>query len=349
MLIRVSSYTLFKGRVRKTSYHHESEIVKYVFESEGGGLSILVVGSVALDTVETPFAKVEEVLGGAASFFSVAASLYNEVNLVAVVGSDFPQEYLDFWRSRTINLDGLQIHEGRTFRWTARYHMDMNARDTLDTQLGVYAGFHPTLPASYLESELLFLANIQPELQMEVLQAAPRARLTVLDTMELWITTARPQLTEVMKRVDVLLMSEEEVRQYTGKSSIFKGVRELFALGLKHVIVKQGSYGALLFGADGTYFSAPTYPLEEVIDPTGAGDSFAGGFLGYLSTVAPQSDGSYTPDDLKRAVVHGNLIGSFACEDFSTSRLQQLSRDEVAIRYHSLVRHSHFEPDWYVR
>lgn len=309
-------------------------------------MSILVVGSVALDTVETPFARVEEVLGGAASFFSTAASLYNEVNLVAVVGSDFPQEYLDLWRSRPINLDGLQVFEGRTFRWTARYHLDMNARDTLDTQLGVYAGFHPVLPASYLASELLFLANIQPELQMEVLEAAPRSRLTVLDTMELWITTARPQLTEVMKRVDVLLMSEEEVRQYTGQASILKGVRNLFALGLKYVIVKQGSYGALLFGVDGTYFSAPTYPLEEVVDPTGAGDSFAGGFLGYLSTVSPQDDGRYSQDDLKRAVVHGNLIGSFACEDFSVTRLSNLSVDEISARYRSLVRCTHFEPDW---
>src|SRR5260370_20175308 len=250
-----------------------------------GGVSILVVGSVALDTVETPFAKAEEILGGAASFFSTAASLYNQVNLVAVVGSDFPQEHLDFLRSRNINLDGLQIHEGSTFRWVGRYHMDMNSRDTLDTQLGVFADFHPVIPAEYLTSDLLFLANIQPELQLEVLQAAPSAHLTVLDTMELWIMTAREQLTEVIKRVDVLLMSEEEVLQYTGCASIFKGVRELFALGLKYVIVKQGSYGALLFGVDGTYFSAPTYPLEEVADPTGAGDSFAGGLLGYLSTV----------------------------------------------------------------
>src|SRR6185312_14794485 len=214
-----------------------------LLKAEVEGLSILVVGSVALDTVETPFNRVEEVLGGAASFFSTAASLYSQVNLVAVVGSDFPQEYLDLWRSRTINLDGLQILDGPTFRWVARYHMDMNSRDTLDTQLGVYAGFHPILPAEYLDSELLFLANIQPELQLEVLQAAPRARLTVLDTMELWIMTAREQLTEVMKRVDVLLLSEEEVRQYTNQASLVTGVRQLFQLGLQYVIVKQGSYG----------------------------------------------------------------------------------------------------------
>jgi sugar/nucleoside kinase (ribokinase family) len=309
-------------------------------------LSILVVGSVALDTVETPFAKVEEVLGGAASFFSTAASLYNQVNLVAVVGSDFPEEYLDFWRSRPISLAGLQIQEGKTFRWVGRYHMNMNERDTLDTQLGVYAGFHPVIPAEYLDSELLFLANIQPELQLEVLQAAPHARLTVLDTMELWIMTAREQLTEVIRQVDILLMSEEEVRQYTNCASILAGVRALFALGLKYVIVKQGSYGALLFGADGTYFSAPTYPLEEVADPTGAGDAFAGGFLGHLSTVEPQADGRYAADDLKRAVVHGNLIGSFACEDFSIARLRTLTIDEIDARYRRLVAYSHFDPDW---
>ena len=309
-------------------------------------MSILVVGSVALDTVETPFNKVEEVVGGAASFFATAASLYDQVNLVAVVGSDFPQEYLDFWRERSINLAGLQIQDGPTFRWIARYHMDMNARDTLDTQLGVYADFHPILPTEYLNSELLFLANIQPELQLEVLRAAPQARLTVLDTMELWIMTTREQLTEVIKCVNVLLMSEEEVRQYTECSSILAGVRELFKLGLSYIIVKQGSYGALLFGADGTYFSAPTYPLEEVVDPTGAGDAFAGGFLGYLSTVEPQANGQYSSDDLKRAVVHGNLIGSFACEDFSIKRLRSLTMDEVNERYQRLVTYSHFDPHW---
>src|ERR1700730_1817222 len=266
-------------------------------------VTILVVGSVALDTVETPFARVEEALGGAASYFTTAASLYNQVNLVAVIGSDFPPEHLDFLRSRTINLSGLQIQEGKTFRWVARYHMDMNARDTLDTQLGVYAGFHASIPHEYHSTPLLFLANIQPELQMEVLEQMPRARLVVLDTMELWIMTARPQLTDVIKRVDMLLMSEEEIRQYTHQSSIISGVRQLFAMGLKYVVVKQGSYGAMLFGAHGTYFSAPSYPLEEVIDPTGAGDAFAGGLLGYLATVQPGSDGRYAVDDLKRAVV----------------------------------------------
>jgi sugar/nucleoside kinase (ribokinase family) len=311
-------------------------------------LPILVVGSVALDIVETPFARKENILGGAASFFSTAASLYDQVNLVAIVGSDFPREHLDFWRSRRIDLAGLQIQEGKTFHWSGRYRMDMNTRDTLDTQLGVYADFHPVVPSTYLDSQLVFLANIQPELQLEVLDQVPFARLIVLDTMELWITIARDRLTEVIKRSDVLLMSEEEVRQYTGLPSIHAGVRQLFALGLKYVIVKLGSYGALLFGVDGTYFSAPSYPLEEVIDPTGAGDAFAGGFLGYLSTVKSLPDGTYDKDDLKRAVVHGNITGSFACSDFSIGGLRNLAMDDITTRYKELVICSHFDPDWQI-
>jgi len=307
---------------------------------------ILVVGSVALDGVETPFARVESVLGGAASYFSTAASLYDQVNLVAVVGSDFPQEYLDFLRNRPINLSGLQVEEGKTFYWSGRYHMDMNSRDTLDTQLGVYADFHPVIPDEYKHSPLVFLANIQPELQTEVLNQMPHARLTVLDTMELWINTAKAQLTEVIKRVDILLLSEEEVRQYTEQASILKGVRHLLSMGLQYVVVKLGSYGALLFGADGTYFTAPSYPLEEVVDPTGAGDGFAGGLLGYLSTVETDAQGHYAVDDIKRAVVHGNIIGSFVCADFSIDRLRTLTMDDIAKRYKELVVYSHFDPTW---
>ncbi len=309
-------------------------------------MPILVVGSVALDTVETPFKYVETVLGGAASYFCTTASIYDQVNLVGIVGSDFPQEHLDFWRKRGVNLDGLQIHEGKTFHWHGRYHLDMNARDTLDTQLGVFGDFHPVVPTHYQQSKLIFLANIQPELQQEVLRQTSGAHLSVLDTMELWITTARPQLTEVIKQVDVLLMSEEEVRQYTEQPSILAGVRHFFELGVKYMVVKLGSYGALLFGADGLYFSAPAYPLEEVIDPTGAGDSFAGGFLGYLSTVQPDQQGRYAHDDLKRAVVHGNIVGSFACTDFGIDGLRGLRLQDIQHRYRELVEYSHFDPDW---
>ena len=309
-------------------------------------MPILVVGSVALDTVETPFTRREYILGGAASFFSTAASLYDRVNLVAIVGSDFPQEHLDFWRNHNVDLTGLQICDGKTFHWSGRYHLDMNVRDTLDTQLGVYGDFHPAIPSEYLTNPLVFLANIQPDLQLEVLLQVPHARLTVLDTMNLWIATTRPQLTEVMKQVDILLISEEEVRQYTEQASIVAAMRQFWDLGLQYVVVKLGSYGALLFGADGTYFSAPAYPLEEVIDPTGAGDAFAGGFVGYLSTVQPGSDGRYDIDDLKRAVVHGNIIGSFTCADFSIERLRTLTMGDIAQRYRELVQCSHFDPDW---
>ena len=309
-------------------------------------MPILVVGSVAFDSVETPFTKVDYVLGGAASFFSIAASLYDSVNLVAVVGTDFPQKYLDLFRSRPINLDGLQIEDGKTFYWLGRYHMDMNSRDTLDTQLGVYANFHPVIPEAYKQSPLVFLANIQPTLQLEVLDQMPHPRLTVLDTMELWLNTAKEDLTEVIKRVDILLMSEEEVRHYTEQASILKGVRQLLRMGLQYIVVKLGSYGALLFGADGTYFTAPAYPLEEVIDPTGAGDGFAGGLLGYLSTVKLGPDGRYAVDDIKRAVVHGNIIGSFVCADFSIDRLRTLTIDDIAKRYKELVTYSHFDPQW---
>jgi len=309
-------------------------------------LSILVVGSVAIDAIETPFTKLDAIMGGAASYFCASASLYDQVNLVAIVGSDFPQEYMDFLHSRPIDLRGLQIKEGKTFFWRGRYHMDMNMRDTLDTQLGVYADFHPVIPAEYRHSPLVFLANIQPDLQLEVLEQVSGARLTVLDTMELWIMTARPQLTEVIKRVDVLLMSEEEVRQYTEQPSILTGARQLLDMGLQYLVVKQGSYGALLFGADGTYFSAPSYPLAEVSDPTGAGDSFAGGMLGYLSTTEPGANGCYTTDDIKRSIVHGNIIGSFACADFGIGRLRTLTLSEIEQRYKELVKYSHFDPNW---
>ena len=310
-------------------------------------MPILVVGSVALDTVETPFMKQDGVLGGAASYFATAASLYDRVNLVGIVGSDFPQEHLNFWREHNVNLAGLQIEEGKTFHWHGRYHLDMNSRDTLDTQLGVFGDFHPGVPDEYKKSNLVFLANIQPELQLEVLHQMPEHRFTVLDTMALWIDTTRPQLTEVMKQVDVLLMSEEEVRQYTNQASVLVAVRQFFSMGLKYVVVKLGSYGALLFGADGTYFSAPSYPLEEVSDPTGAGDSFAGGFLGYLSQVQADAQGYYSVDDLKRAVVHGNILGSFACASFGIDALRTLTMNDITKRYHELVEFSHFDPAWH--
>jgi sugar/nucleoside kinase (ribokinase family) len=315
-------------------------------------VAILIVGSLALDTVYTPFGQADGVLGGAASFFATAASLYDRVNLVAVVGDDFPEQYLTLLRARDIDLRGLQVVPGRTFRWGGRYALDMNTRETLFTELGVFADFHPNVPAEYRRSEVVFLANIQPQLQLEVLQQAEAAasarggtRLRALDTMNLWIDTARDALTEVVRQVDVVLMAEEEVRQYAGTASLRAGARHILSLGPQLLVVKQGSYGALLLGADGSYFADPSYPLEDVRDPTGAGDAFAGGFLGYLANRL-KAGRALTPADYRRALVHGNIMGSFACEDFSVNRLQTLTQTDVQARYQEFVGFTHFEGDW---
>ncbi len=319
-------------------------------------MAILVVGSVALDTVVTPFASVDGVLGGAASYFSTAASLYDTVNLVAVVGDDFPPSLREGFTRRRIDLAGLRTLPGRTFRWGAKYRLDMNTRETLFTELGVFADFHPDVPEEYRRSQVVFLANIQPSLQLDVLRQAEGrwkdngegsqdVRLRALDTMNLWIETARDDLTEVIRRVDVLLIAEEEARQYAQTPSLRAAARQILGLGPKMLVIKQGSYGALLFGADGGFYAAPAYPLEEVRDPTGAGDAFAGGFLGYLSSrlgVTGQLDAA----DYHRALIHGNILGSFACEDFSVNRLRTLTPAEIETRYGEFVRFTHFEGQW---
>jgi sugar/nucleoside kinase (ribokinase family) len=309
-------------------------------------VAITVVGSVGLDTVETPFGTVTDALGGAVSYFALAASHYDQVNVVAVVGDDFPAEYRGQLAARRIRLEGMQTEAGETFRWGGRYHLDMNSRDTLFTRLGVFADFAPTIPASYDGAGVVFLANIQPDLQLDVLRrAGATASLRALDTMNLWIDIARDALTEVMRQVDVVIIAEEEARQYAGVTSLREAVRRILALGPRTLIVKQGSYGALLFDSDGGFFAAPAYPLEEVRDPTGAGDSFAGGFLGYLAQRL--TDGATLTDtDYRRALVHGNIMGSYACEDFSVRRLLALDPEEVARRYREFVRFTHFEGDW---
>ncbi len=309
-------------------------------------MAITVVGSVGLDSVETPFGAVTDALGGAVSYFALAASHYDQVNVVAVVGDDFPQEYRQQLGARRIRLEGMQIVAGETFRWGGRYHIDMNSRDTLYTRLGVFADFAPSIPQAYDGADLVFLANIQPDLQLDVLrQAGDGAKLRALDTMNLWIDIARDSLTEVMRRVDVVIIAEEEARQYTGEASLRQAVRRILSLGPTRLVVKQGSYGALLFDADGDFFAAPAYPLDEVRDPTGAGDSFAGGFLGYLSQRLREGH-SLTTGDYRRALVHGNIMGSFACEDFSVRRLLALTPDEVTQRYQEFVRFTHFEGSW---
>ena len=309
-------------------------------------MAITVVGSVGLDSVETPFGAVTDALGGAVSYFALAASHYGQVNVVAVVGDDFPAEYREQLDARRIRLEGMQTVAGETFRWGGRYHLDMNSRDTLFTNLGVFADFAPAIPQGYNGADTVFLANIQPDLQLDVLrQAGEGAKLRALDTMNLWIDIARDALTEVMRRVDVVIIAEEEARQYTGETSLRKAVRKILALGPQRLVVKQGSYGALLFDADGGYFAAPAYPLEDVRDPTGAGDSFAGGFLGYLTQRLSAGD-TLTANDYQRALVHGNIMGSFACEDFSVRRLLALTPEEIAARYDEFVRFTHFEGSW---
>lgn len=311
-------------------------------------MAITVVGSVALDTIETPFDTADNVLGGAASYFSIAASLYDTVNLVAVVGEDFPERYMRLLRGRNIDLRGLQIVPGETFRWGGKYHLDLNTRDTLFTELGVFAAFHPDVPRAYRAAEVVFLANIQPQLQLDVLRqtgetTGPQVR--ALDTMNLWIETAREDLLDVMRRVDVVLIAEEEVRQLADTPSLRAGVQFILDLGPKLLVVKQGSYGALLFSRDGSYFAAPAYPLEEVRDPTGAGDAFAGGFLGYLSS-RMSAGNALVWSDYKRALIHGNIMGSFTCEAFSVERLQTLTSEQIDARYREFVRFTHFEGEW---
>ncbi|MBI2760785.1 MAG: sugar kinase, partial [Chloroflexi bacterium] len=259
--------------------------------------SILVVGSVAFDDIETPFGKVEHVLGGSTSYFSAAASLYAPVRVVSVVGDDMPLDLLDFLRERGVDLRGLQVEEGETFYWGGKYDYDLNSTETLFTNLGVYADFHPTLPENYASSEFVFCANIHPALQQEVLSQCTNPRVTMLDSMNLWINTERTALIETMGMVDIVSINEAEVRMLAGTSSVQVGARRILALGPKAVLVKRSEYGAALFTED-DYFVAPAFPLEEVRDPTGAGDSFAGGFLGYLA----RHDGEITPSVLRKAV-----------------------------------------------
>jgi len=293
---------------------------------------ILVVGSVALDTVETPAESTSEVLGGAASYFCLSASLFAPVRLVAVVGEDFPGEHRELLKSKGIDLNGLQVRPGRTFRWFARYSgARLEDRLTLDTQLGVFADFHPTLPHRYQDSKLVFLANIQPELQLEVLSQARHAEFIACDTMKLWLDTALPALERLFRRVHCVLMNDEEAVQFTGRRFLPAAARAILDYGPRAVIIKRGENGSLLFTGD-RVFSAPALPLEAVKDPTGAGDAFAGGFLGSISRA-----GTVDESALRRAVLYGSVLGSLAVQDFSVSRVAGAGMDDVESRFDRLV------------
>ncbi len=302
-------------------------------------MSLLVVGSVALDSVETPAGKVEDALGGSATYFSTAASHFTGVRVVAVVGDDFPGEYVEKLLSRGIDLDGLERKEGATFRWSGRYSQDLNQAITLDTQLNVFESFNPKLPAAYKDSEYVFLANIHPELQLKVLEQTPERKFAGADTMNFWIDSEREALEEVFRRVDCVMINEAEARDFSGESNLFKAAGKLAELGPKYLVIKRGEYGALLWH-EGEVFFAPAYPLEEVSDPTGAGDSFAGGFFGYLS-----SRNAYDPDTVRQAIVVGSVVASFNVEDFSLRRLLDVTSDEISNRVEEFVTMIRFDAD----
>ncbi len=302
--------------------------------------NLLVVGSVALDSVETTKGKRDEVLGGSASFFSVAASFFAPTQLVAVVGADFPEAHVAFLRERGVDTGGLSRVPGRTFRWAGRYSRDFNQRTTLDTQLNVFAGFRPNLPESFRDAGLLFLGNIDPVLQLEVLEQVRRPRLIGMDTMNFWIEGSNDALRRVLKRIDFLLLNEEEARLLSGAHNLIQAAQAIQGMGVGSVVVKRGDAGALLFHA-GQMFAAPAMPLVEVTDPTGAGDAFGGGFMGYLARA--WSGGPLDGLAIRRAMICGSTMGSFCCEDFSLDRFRSLTMAEVEARFQAFRNLTHFD------
>jgi sugar/nucleoside kinase (ribokinase family) len=300
-------------------------------------MSLVVVGSVALDSVATPFGEAKEVLGGSATYFSTAASYFTQVRLVAVVGQDFPQEHIEFLRGRGIDLSGLQIVAGRTFRWRGEYGYQLNEARTLETQLNVFERFRPRLPDSYRDASMVFLGNIDPELQLEVLRQVRRPKIVACDTMNFWIEGKREALRRTLKEVDVLLINDGEARELAGEVNLVKAARAIRSYGPKTLIIKRGEYGALMF--DGrTVFAAPAYPLEAVFDPTGAGDSFAGGFMGYLAGARNPSQSA-----IRQAVILGSVMASFNVESFSLDRLRRLDRRQIEARYNEFRKLTVFE------
>ena len=297
-------------------------------------MSLLVVGTVAFDAIETPFGKTDKIVGGAASYIALAASYFTkEINLVSVVGDDFPQEFMNTLKGQGVNLDGLQIKKGeKSFFWSGRYHNDMNSRDTLDTQLNVLADFNPIVPEAYKNCDFLMLGNLMPVVQQKVLdQLTKRPKLIVLDTMNFWMDIAMPELMETLKGIDVLTINDSEARQLSGEYSLVKAAQKILSMGPKALVIKKGEHGALLFNKDEVFF-APALPLEDVFDPTGAGDSFAGGFIGYL---AKTKDISF--ENMKRAIIFGSAMASFTVEKFGTERLIGLSEKDVDDRVQEFV------------
>ncbi|HEY2386615.1 MAG TPA: PfkB family carbohydrate kinase [Candidatus Binatia bacterium] len=300
-------------------------------------MSLLVVGSVAIDTLETPRGRAPDVLGGAATYFAVAASFFGPVRLVAVIGDDFPQAELDWFTRRGIDLAGLEVQKGKSLRWTGRYHEDMNVRDTLSFEANVFEHFSPELPVAYRDSPFVFLANIAPKLQGRVLDQVTSPRLVGADTMNFYIENARADLDLLLKRVPLLMINDEEARMISGERNMLRAARRILAMGPTSLMIKRGEYGVMYFSGD-SVFAVPAYPLEDVFDPTGAGDTFAGGVMGYLA-----SSGDLSAAGVRRAIVYGSVLASFTVEAFSLERLRSLTREEIDRRYRQFISLTAFD------
>jgi sugar/nucleoside kinase (ribokinase family) len=294
-------------------------------------MSVLVVGTVAFDSIETPSGSVERVLGGSASYFALGASYFAPVRIVGVIGQDFPQDYLDLFTQRGVDIDGIKREHGDTFHWRGRYHEDINQRDTIELHLNVLAGFEPQLPESYRDAEYVFLGNIDPVMQLEVLNQIRRMKLVVCDTMDHWIRESNEELKKVLTRIEMLVLHDSEARLLSGYNNIVQAARAILRMGPKTVLIKRGEYGVLQF-SNSSVFATPAYPLEEVFDPTGAGDSFAGGFMGQLARSSDLSQGG-----LRRAIVYGSVVASFTVEDFGVKRLTSASLEQIEERYQKFV------------
>lgn len=299
-------------------------------------MSVLVVGTVAFDSIETPFGSAERILGGSASYFALGASYFAPVRVVGVIGQDFPQDYLDLFTQRNIDIAGIKREQGDTFHWRGRYHEDINQRDTLELHLNVLAGFEPKLPDNYRDAEYVFLGNIDPLMQLEVVDQIRHMKLLVCDTMDHWIRESNADLKKVLQRVEMLVLNDSEARLLSGYDNIVKAARAIMRMGPKKVLIKRGEYGVLQF-SDSSVFATPAYPLEEVFDPTGAGDSFAGGLMGHLARTGDLSQGG-----LRRAIVYGTVVASYTVEDFGVKKLNAVSLPAIEERYRRFVELTDF-------
>lgn len=295
-------------------------------------MGVLVVGSVALDTIKTPTGRREEALGGSATYFSTSASCFTKVSLVGVVGKDFPKEHVAFLKKRGIGIEGLEIVDGKTFRWSGSYDGDLNRATTHKTELNVFGEFKPKIPDSYKDIDYVFLANIDPDLQMEVLKQVRKPKLVIADTMNLWIDIKKDSLIKLLKDVDIMILNDAEIAQLTGEHNSIKAARKVLAMGPEYVVIKKGSHGALLVGRK-EFFSAPAYPLAELHDPTGAGDTFAGGFVGYIA-----SQKKLDKSTLRKAVIYGSVVASYNVEDFSLDKLKKIKKSDIVRRYNELKK-----------